>query len=552
MHTLTRSSLFWLFLGGLCYYLALPPVNFAPLAFAVPVFWGIVIGDGRQQTADGSRVSLLAVYLTALLFWLASVYWVAYPCPPLTGFGLLVLSAFLSLYWLLFFVAARVAVHRFHIPLLVAMPVCWIGTEYLRCHILGGFSFCALEHAFYRYPMLIQFESLGGSFLVGGMIMFVGATCLICCELCASSVPFVVKNNNHEAHKNCTKDTKTDRPVKFMTVTPFIFSLFFGVPIFIIIGYVQMCHTEPNDDGVGYSIVALQGNRQVYIDNDMEFATETFRQFVNLTYQTIHDWKQDGTPLPDLIVFPETVCSISALQFEGTITPADLDFPEDAATAWKNAYRDFVEQIETPTIFGLSTYIFKDNPGKPIRLNSALFIQPSNGDEPGKLYRYDKMHLVMFGEYVPFTEYLPDDFFLKTVCPEAEHGTKPAAIPIGQGSEKKMVEASINICFESSVAHLIRNQILALRKAGHDPRVLINLSNDGWFRFSHAMEQHLATHVFRAVENGMWYVTATNGGFSAIISPYGTIEHIGKRGEAEAVAGTIRLFGPQVERSQTV
>jgi apolipoprotein N-acyltransferase len=67
------------------------------------------------------------------------------------------------------------------------------------------------------------------------------------------------------------------------------------------------------------------------------------------------------------------------------------------------------------------------------------------------------------------------------------------------------------------------------------------MSNVGWFWFSQQLEQHLATHVFRAVENRMWYVTATNGGFSAIISPTGMIMEIGKRGAAEPVAGTISV-----------
>ena len=155
------------------------------------------------------------------------------------------------------------------------------------------------------------------------------------------------------------------------------------------------------------------------------------------------------------------------------------------------------------------------------------------------------MHLVMFGEYIPFTEYLPDDFFLKTLCPEARYGTKPAAFPLMKAgiatTESSRIEASVNICFESTVAHLIRNQIMTLRKEGHDPRLLINMSNDGWFRNSHQMEQHLATHVFRAVENRMWYVTSTNGGYSAIIDPYGGIQKMGKRGEAEAVSGMVYL-----------
>jgi len=164
----------------------------------------------------------------------------------------------------------------------------------------------------------------------------------------------------------------------------------------------------------------------------------------------------------------------------------------------------------------------------------------------------------MFGEYIPFADFLPEDFFLRTLSPEAHPGNKPVAFPImnrsavGQGSEKReTVMASINICFESTIAPLVRRNVLTLREQGHDPRILINMSNVGWFWFSQQIEQHLATHVFRAVENGMWYVTATNGGFSAIISPTGRIEYIGTRGAAEAVSGTV-LVNLQKEHSLTL
>jgi apolipoprotein N-acyltransferase len=268
-----------------------------------------------------------------------------------------------------------------------------------------------------------------------------------------------------------------------------------------------------------------------------------------LTYEEIARRKQNGKSLPDLIVFPETVCNISVLEFEGSVKPADIGLTDEESMQWKRVFQDFADQIETPILLGLSTYTFRNNPENPIRLNSALYVSTTSAAScllpPAAFSRYDKMHLVLFGEYIPFTEYLPDNFILKTVCPEAEHGDTPVAIPIGAerrqtaDGRRQQIQASINICFESSVAHLIRSQVLALRKAGHDPRVLINLSNDGWFRFSQAMEQHLATHVFRAVENGMYYITATNGGYSAIIDPYGNIVAIGKRGEAEAVSGTI-------------
>jgi apolipoprotein N-acyltransferase len=538
------SSLFWLFLGALCYYVALPPLNIPVFAFAVPICWGIVIRKERGGVSPpvSPTIRWYWVYLAANLFWLASIWWIA--CPhPLTALGLLAMSAYLSLYWVFFFMSARVAVHRFHIPLLVAMPICWIGCEYLRCHVLGGFSFCALEHAFYRYPACIQLASIGGSMLVGGAIMFIGAACL--------SAFFALPLRSLRLNSFTAKDAKKAqssqffKPGYFINIVPFLALAFFILPLFFvsfISFFVTLTRTVPSNDGVGYSIVALQGNRQIYIDSAPEEVVKTTQQFIDLTTQCVDDLKQKGESLPDLIVFPETVCHVPVLLFKGTVKPADFGLTEEEATEWERQFRGFVQQIETPVIFGLSTYIYKDDPDKPIRLNSALLVEPQRGDKPGNIYRYDKMHLVMFGEYIPFAEYLPDDFILRTLCPEAEHGKKPVAFPIGQGREDgKTVEASVNICFESSVSHLIRNQILTLRKEGHDPRVLINLSNDGWFRFSHEIEQHLATHVFRAVENRMWYVAATNGGYSAIISPYGTIVHVGKRGGAEAIVGLIDI-----------
>jgi len=369
------------------------------------------------------------------------------------------------------------------------------------------------------HPPLIQFASIGGSLLVGGIIMLVGAATITC---------FSVRK-------------------RYFKIGSIVFFLIPTLLFFPFVGLVRSLDFSAIDADTSYSIVALQGDRQVRLNSTPEENNKTFRQYIDLTYQ-VADTK------PDLIIFPETVCPIPVLQFEGTVKPVDLDLTDEEATDWERWLRQFVQEIDTPVIFGLSTCIFKDNPEKPLRLNSALLIQPQRGDELGKMYRYDKMHLVMFGEYIPFADYLPNDFFLRTLCPEASAGDKPVAFPIGQvdrrplggdaiagqGSEnKKIVFASVNICFESTVAPLIRRNVLELRKQGYDPRVLINISNDGWFRFSQQIEQHLATHVFRAVENGMWYVTATNGGFSAIISPTGTFEKIGKRGAAEPVTGNI-------------
>ncbi|MCL2004761.1 MAG: apolipoprotein N-acyltransferase [Planctomycetaceae bacterium] len=530
MKAITQSSFFWIFLGGLCYYLALPPLNVAPLALASPICWGIAIL--RNETKIKRYV-----FPTAYLFWLASIWWVACPYPPYTAIGLFALAAVLALFWLLFFASARVAVHRYRIPLTVAMPLCWLGTEYIRCRFLGGFSFCAIEHAFYLYPPLIQLASIGGSLLLGGIIMFLGAAAV---SICSVSAP------GRETQNRCRTGSAANGLVLIFT-------------ILIIIGAsFTIQRIDPNDENyTPFSIVALQGNRQVYIDGGQTEANKTFQQFLDLIHAELNHRVENGIPLPDLIVFPETVCPIPLFAFEGTTNIDDLGLHDDDREMLEDGrwFREFAQNAQTAILFGLSTWVYGDTLDS-IRLNSALFVRPqydshslsaasSCEEHPAKMLRYDKMHLVLLGEYVPFAEYLPDDFFLRTLCHEARHGTEPLAVPIGRGDH--IVEAAVNICFESTVAHLIRQQILTLRHQGHDPRILINLSNDGWFRFSRAIEQHLATHIFRAVENRKYYVTATNGGYSAIINPYGEIRAKGERGGAEAVSGlvSVNLNGPQ-------
>jgi len=102
-------------------------------------------------------------------------------------------------------------------------------------------------------------------------------------------------------------------------------------------------------------------------------------------------------------------------------------------------------------------------------------------------------------------------------------------------SKQFFYSASANICFESSSGSLIRRQIIQLKELGKDPDLLINLSNDGWFHHSSQIEMHLATHVFRAIENRKPYLVATNGGFSVGLDGSGKLQSIGQRAENQVV-----------------
>jgi apolipoprotein N-acyltransferase len=509
-------TIYLIFLGLLCYYLALPPAELAPLVLITPVCWAAAV-----QRPDPVRYR--RIFFAAMLFWIASIWWIACPHPLIIA-GLILLAAALSCILLLFFISARTAVHCFRVPLIIAVPVCWIGCEYIRCHLFGGFSFCAPEHAFYRFPcFLVPWAAVGGSMLVGGIIMLTGS-CFV---------------RFFSAKRRSEK------------LAAAVLILFFPLVSY---DWYQDSFRKDSLHRTDAEIAALQGSSQIYLTDSPEQAEKNFLQFVELTYQLVNDRKKNGQPMPALIVIPETVCPIPVLSFAEGVQPGDAGLTEEQARQWETELRRFVDSIGLPVIFGVSTYIIDQEfaadlknalrngeTGEdimPQRRNSALLITPGGGHTPSPVYRYDKNELVMFGEYMPFADLLPKNFFIRTLCQESGHGTEPLAVPIRSGQDAPL-HASINICFESSVSHFIRRQILTLRKRGDDPRVLINLSNDGWFRFLPQIEQHLATHVFRAVENRMWYVTSTNSGLSAIISPYGKIIKIGKRGAAEAVCGVV-------------
>ncbi|MDR2117785.1 MAG: apolipoprotein N-acyltransferase [Planctomycetaceae bacterium] len=485
---------FLFIVGAFCYWCSLPPFGFWFLVFLVPVFWTFVIEHHKP-------IRFRAIYFGAFFFWIASIWWIA--CPhPLTTLGLLALSAYLSVYWLFFFYVSRIAVWRFKIPVVLAVPVCWIGCEYLRNHILGGFSFCSLEHALYRQPLLIQIADIGGGYFVGGMIMLIGSAV-------GSGIGAL----------------RTGR----ISIQSCIGYFFAGIIFIATIGYgfVQTSGFRTNKPNL--TIAVLQGNIPVRLNGDSEQIEKTLKQFIDLAEKTVQNAQAEGKTL-DLIVLPETVCPIPLLKYNNDLKPAEFDWTEEFVEYCNYQFKQlriFVKQLGVPVLVGLSTLVFEEPP-EPKRLNSALLIDPKNDQTD---FRYDKIQLVMFGEYIPFSKYLPKNFFLKTLCQEAGRGVKPVAIPLGE----ERLFLSVNICFESTMPHFVRNQILTLKKQGKEPAILINMSNDGWFWFSQQIDQHLATHIFRAVENRRPYITATNGGFSAIIDSRGIIRNIGQRREAESV-----------------
>lgn len=150
--------------------------------------------------------------------------------------------------------------------------------------------------------------------------------------------------------------------------------------------------------------------------------------------------------------------------------------------------------------------------------NSAVFVTP----ERGIVSRYDKMHRVPFGEYVPLKEMVSG---LQYFTPyRGEFGINSGTHPVFM--EHKGVRYSPVICFEDTVPHLVRG-IVRESTLAHPERkevdVLLNLTNDGWFHGSSELDQHLITAAFRCVECRVPMVRAVNTGISAVIDGDGAI-----------------------------
>jgi apolipoprotein N-acyltransferase len=139
--------------------------------------------------------------------------------------------------------------------------------------------------------------------------------------------------------------------------------------------------------------------------------------------------------------------------------------------------------------------------------NSAYLLSPQ-GDVRGK---YDKVHLVPYGEYVPLRTLFP--FISSLAAGIGDFATGKGFYPLSMGDRK----IGVMICYEGilpEAARMYKNAAAEL---------LVNITNDAWFGTTSAPYQHLSMSIFRAVETRLYLVRAANTGISAIVDPTGKI-----------------------------
>jgi apolipoprotein N-acyltransferase len=142
--------------------------------------------------------------------------------------------------------------------------------------------------------------------------------------------------------------------------------------------------------------------------------------------------------------------------------------------------------------------------------NSAALLDASGR----RVFAYDKIHLVAFGEYVPLRNWLT---FAEKMTAEVGDFRAGTTYAIGELAAAAGVTGKFGvvICFEAVFPDLVRKFVLG------GAELLVNISNDGWFGRSGAPAQHAAMARVRAIENRRWLLRATNTGETLVVDPYG-------------------------------
>ncbi|HEY0848119.1 MAG TPA: apolipoprotein N-acyltransferase [Noviherbaspirillum sp.] len=237
--------------------------------------------------------------------------------------------------------------------------------------------------------------------------------------------------------------------------------------------------------GQPISVRLLQGN----VPQEMKFAPERIASTLSFYHDMIV-----GQPA-DLIVTPETAIPL---------------FPSQLPPDYLPRLAEFARTSNSHIALGIPV-----NGGPLHYANSVLGFAPASGEKP---YRYDKHHLVPFGEFIP----LGARWFVEMM-----------RIPLGDFTRGELLQPPFpvrdqsvlpNICYEDLFGEEIAAQLAASRSGRiPEPTILLNLSNIAWFGDSVAVPQHLQISQMRAIETGRPMLRATNTGATAVIDPKGDI-----------------------------
>lgn len=524
------------FLSSLALWLSFAPVGASFLAWFAPLGWLAVI----ERDPALSKRNYFTLYLSGLLFWLLNLQGIRLAFWALI-FGWIALSIYLAIYIPLFVGITRAMRRNWRMPLVIAAPIVWVGLDVARCFIMTGYAASQLGHSQAHLPIVIQIADQLGGYGVSFLVIAVSAAIL----------------QTWQAYRSHQLRTAL-MPAAF-AITLLIATLSYGW------WRLQQADAMYAASKPLLKVILLQENTPTMFDSNQQRSVIAWGKYLDLTREAA---AEHG--VADLVVWPESTFTAGAPWTQinlGSEVPADLQQRDAKITIEQLAFykersaKEFETKVQRVLAAARNESLMQP-PTDPIRdrphlllgcdawiinsdatqqYNSALFIDPAGTYRD----RYDKIHLVMFGEYIPLgpvLQFLADAFQLGSV----QRGENLKCFEIADA------KIAPNICFESMLPEFVSWQVRNLVRVDQSPNLLINVTNDSWFWGSSILDHHLACSIFCTVENRRPMLAGANTGLTAEIDGCGRVLQVSKRmvkasmlaaPKADGRSGLVQQFG---------
>ena len=435
------------------------------------------------------KYAFLLAYICGLIFFAGTFNWV-FEIPAYKLLHHVILVPYMAIFFGLFGWLYTLLFRGWkHAPAFFAAPFAWVCVEFFRSNLsFLSMPWALLGHSQYQYPLVIQIAAITGTYGISFLLALVNSALA---AAILTYMPAVEK----------IRPPSVSSPSKKAALSILMAS---AVAVSLALIYGQAILSKP-PGGKTIKLSVLQGNiDQEKKANPKKHAGFIMQKYIELTGNAAKD-------LPDMIVWPEAATPGFVLK----------------SMSLYNQLNALIKETKTHFLIGSSEYP-KFMKERKIEIedfgNTAVFFSPR-----GKvLGQYLKIHLVPFGEYIPYEETIQ--------WPRFVVGDEKRSFEI-PGEEFTLFDLKGSkfgavICWEVVFPDLFRTFV----KNG--ARFMINLTNEGWFGESAAPYQLAAVNVFRAVENRVPVVRAANTGISCFIDPYGRItDRIEKNGKDIFVEG---------------
>ena len=469
--------------SGTLLVLSFPTYDLDFLAWIALVPLLIAIREKPWKTAFGQGWLAGLVFFVGTLSWVINAMHQYGQIPlPVSFFIMLLLAGYCALFVALFaaILVALTDARGLLRPWTAA--ALWVTLEWLRGHLFSGFPWALLGYSQYHALSVIQIADVTGVYGISFLLVLVNALVARLAEVLGSRV------------------WRDAQPVPVPWVTVVVAAALFA----FVVDYGHWRLDPRNNPANEHSlhIGLVQPNVDQAQKWDVALRRQTIDRYKKLTAQVVQE--------VDLVVWPEAA------------TP----FFFDAETDYREELLRFVRERGVPLLFG-SPAMDSRTDGGPRLFNSAYLVSGTGM----VLDRYDKVHLVPFGEYVPLKPIL---FFLNKLVVglgDFVPGSGPRVMSGPSG------HLGLVICFEVIFPDLVRQFV----DQGAD--YMVTITNDAWFGRTSAPYQHFAMVVFRAVENRVPFARAANTGISGFIDAEGHILRTTDLFVESALSGEVRIGG---------